>query len=220
MKRASIFISLLLFSFLGKTQNQEINGTILAFNKYPLKNVIVNAKKNKTEAITDELGMFKIFVKKNDVLTIKAVDFEDYIYRVKARDNSLEVNLIYKVKKKYKKSPLVNAHIGEIELKYGLSHLADENNPYSHYTDIYTAINDAIPSAIVIIENGQRKFQLRGTKSLTRSNAALIVVNGVKTDDISYINTNQILSIKQLSLSSSAIYGTGSANGVISITTK
>ena len=218
MKKASIFLSLLLISYLGKTQNQEITGTIVAFNKYPLKNVIVKAKKAKTEAITDELGMFKINVKKNDVLTIKAVDFEDYVHRVKSADNSLTINLIYKVKKKYKKGSLVNAHIGEIELKYGLRHLADQNNRFSHYMDVYSAIQDAVPSAIVIFENGMKKFQLRGVKSLEGSNAALIVVNGIITDDISYINPDQILSIKQLSLSSAALYGYRAGNGVISIT--
>lgn len=220
MKKSIIFLSLLLVSYFGKTQNQEITGTIVAFNKYPLKDVIVKAKKTKAEAKTDDFGMFKINIKKNDVLTIKAADFENNVRGVKASDNSLTINLIYKEIKKYKKSPLPNAHIGEIELKYGLTHLSDHNNRFSHYMDVYSAIKDAVPAAIVIFENGVKKFQLRGAKSITGSNAALLVVNGVITDDISYIIPNQILSIKQLSLSSSAIYGTGSANGVISITIK
>ena len=69
-------------------------------------------------------------------------------------------------------------------------------------------------------ENGVQKVQLRGVKSTTGSNAALIVVNGFLRDDISYIIPSDIVSIKQLPPSAAAVYGTGSGNGVIAIKTK
>lgn len=218
MKEAGILLFLFLLSFIGRAQNQVIDGNIFAFNKYPLKNVVVKAKKSKEEVITDVLGMFSITVKKNDIIKITAVGFEDYSLKVKGKDNSLKVNLIYIVNHKYSKGYLFNDHIGETELKYGLNHLSSENNPYSHFIDIYAAIKDALPNATMIRENGYRRFQFRGSKSLTRSNAALFVVNGVKTDDISYIRPEQIKSIVQLSLTSTALYGPGAQNGVISIT--
>ncbi len=65
-------------------------------------------------------------------------------------------------------------------------------------------------------------IQIRGQNSITASNNALIVVDGVIFgDDISKINPNDIESYDVLKdASSAAIYGARGANGVVIITTK
>lgn len=66
-------------------------------------------------------------------------------------------------------------------------------------------------------------IQIRGTASITASNEPLIVLDGVPFSGgkLSDINTNDIESMDVLKdASSTAIYGSRGANGVIMITTK
>ncbi|MCO6461354.1 MAG: TonB-dependent receptor [Saprospiraceae bacterium] len=63
--------------------------------------------------------------------------------------------------------------------------------------------------------------RVRGISSAIAGTATLYVVDGVLTDNISNINTNDIVSMDILKdASSTAIYGARGANGVIIITTK
>jgi TonB-linked SusC/RagA family outer membrane protein len=68
---------------------------------------------------------------------------------------------------------------------------------------------------------GGLNFTLRGTRSLNASNAPLILVDGISYGSTLDINPSDIESIEVLKdASSTAIYGTRGANGVILITTK
>ena len=220
MKRIIIFLSLVLISFLGKSQNQEISGIIYAFNKFPLKNVKVIAKKAKNEVTTDDRGTFKIEVKKNDILIIEAKSFESYRHRVNEKDRSLKINLIFEDKKKNRDIALNAGYIAENDLEYGLENLAAENNVFSNFIDVFDAIKYALPATTIIIENGQKKVQIRGPKTMTGSNAALTIIDGVIAEDISFIIPSNIVSIEQLSSASTSLYGARGGNGVIIITTK
>lgn len=220
MKNWIIFLSLLLISTIAYAQQHEISGTVLVFNKFPLKNLKIIAKKAKTETITNSEGEFRLNVKKNDVLLIEAKAFERYMKRINDTDDSLSINLIYIDKKKNIDLAVDNGFIDREHLEYGLNNLAAENNIFSSFTNVFDAIEYAIPSATIITENGLNKVRIRGVKSTVGSNAALMVVNGYLSEDINYIIPSTIVSIKQLSPSAATIYGTGSGNGVIAITTK
>lgn len=218
--RISFFLILFAFSFTAKAQTSEIVGTINSFNRFPLKNVSITAKKSKQTTVTDDNGRFKISVNKNDQLIIEAEAFKKFIYRTKENENSIKVNLIFEDKKKNKEIAINGGFISREHLEDGLKNFAYENNVYSSFTNIFDAIIYAIPQAKLISENGLQKVQMRGAKSTTASNAALMVVNGFLTEDVSYIIPSNLVSIKLLPPSAAAIYGTGSINGVIEIKTK
>lgn len=57
----SIFFVLSSFS---NAQTKTIQGKVVAFKTYPVKNVKISSKKLKTDAITDEQGNFTIKSKK------------------------------------------------------------------------------------------------------------------------------------------------------------
>lgn len=64
-------------------------------------------------------------------------------------------------------------------------------------------------------------INIRGTRSITAGNGPLIIVDGVQYSSIQDINPNDIASMDILKdASSTAIYGSRGANGVILITTK
>ena len=80
-------------------------------------------------------------------------------------------------------------------------------------------------AGVQIISSGQPGsspvIRVRGTGTALAGTAALFVVDGVLTDDISNINTADITNIDVLKdASATAIYGARGANGVIIITTK
>jgi TonB-linked SusC/RagA family outer membrane protein len=80
-------------------------------------------------------------------------------------------------------------------------------------------------AGVQIISSGQPGtspvIRVRGTGTALAGTAALFVVDGVLTDDISNINTADIVSMDVLKdASATAIYGSRGANGVVIITTK
>lgn len=80
-------------------------------------------------------------------------------------------------------------------------------------------------AGVQIISSGQPGsspvVRIRGTGTALAGTAALFVVDGVLTDDISNINTADIVNVDVLKdASATAIYGSRGANGVIIITTK
>lgn len=86
------------------------------------------------------------------------------------------------------------------------------------------AIQGKIPG-VQIISNGKPgsspTVRIRGIGSALAGVATLFVVDGILTDDISNVNTNDIVQLNVLKdASATAIYGARGANGVIIITTK
>src|SRR5260221_3550177 len=80
-------------------------------------------------------------------------------------------------------------------------------------------------AGIQIISSGQPgsspQIRVRGVSTALAGTTALYVVDGVLTDDISNINTADIVDMNVLKdASAAAIYGSRGANGVIIITTK
>ncbi len=80
-------------------------------------------------------------------------------------------------------------------------------------------------AGVQIISSGQPGsapvIRVRGTGTALAGTAALFVVDGVLTDDITNINTADIVNVDVLKdASATAIYGARGANGVVIITTK
>ena len=211
---------MLALPFIAQGQEREINGYVVAFNQYPLKNVKIIAKKSKQEVLTDENGRFGINVKKNDVLNIVAKSFEGYRYKVKDDDKEIRVNLIFNNPQENKELVIAEGYINREDLEYGITHLMDENNIYSNFIDVFDAIRYKIPAAQIINVGGQRQVQIRGQKSTAGFTPVLFLVNGIPNEDISYIIPSEIISIKQLTSGQGAIYGARAGGGVIAITTK
>jgi len=214
-----IFIFLIL-PLLGFSQTRKISGTVLSFNKYPLKNITVNAKKAKAEVLTDEEGKFEIDVKKNDVIRINEPVFVEYSQKIKEEDQELKINLIFENNERNINRAEEAGYMTREDLEYGLEHLYMENNIFNNFVDVFDAIEYVLPEVTIINENGRRGVLIRGYKSMEGSNTALTVVNGVIVDDISYINPVNIISISRLSPAATALYGARGGNGVISIETR
>lgn len=87
----------------------------------------------------------------------------------------------------------------------------------SGYTDIYEYIKGRFAGVDVV----GTSIRIRGERSLLGSNEPLILVDGMETSDISDLSPEMVEKIDVLKdASSTAIYGSRGANGVILITTR
>ncbi len=93
--------------------------------------------------------------------------------------------------------------------------------------DVAKALQGAVPGLTILSNSGDLSstpsMSIRGLGTLSnkQNSSPLIIVDGVPTDDLTMINGNDIASISVLKdASSSAIYGSRAAFGVILITTK
>lgn len=215
-----IFFSFLILPILCSGQTRKLSGTVLSFNKYPVKGVTVKAKKAKTIAITNEAGQFELEVKTKDVLRIKESVFVEYNQKITEEMQSLKINLLFDNKGKNIEIAADAGYLSREDLEYAVENLYLENNIYAKFTDVFDAIKYSLPETSIIVEGGQRAIQFRGAKSIYGSNAALLLVDGVIVEDVSFINPPQIVSISKLSTSQASLYGARAANGVILIETR
>lgn len=90
------------------------------------------------------------------------------------------------------------------------------------YSDIFDYLRGRVPGVVVgpSSAGSMPSVQVRGVNSINSSTEPLYLVDGVVSDNISYINPNDVGSIDVLKDGSAAIYGVRGANGVIMITTK
>jgi len=111
------------------------------------------------------------------------------------------------------------------DLTTAVSSVKMEDSEKKSMANLTQAIQGKV-SGVTIIQasgkpNGNFSMQIRGATSISSSNNPLYVVDGMPTDDISFINSSDIESMQILKdASSCAIYGARAANGVVLISTK
>lgn len=218
-KLATIFI-LLQVSLIGFSQTRLIEGNVIAFNKYPLKNIEISAKKSKAKTTTDANGHFSIEVKEKDIVKIKNSLFQSFEAKISEDLESLNINLIYNESDRNNSKAIDNGYFTNEDLNFALENLFKENNVFSLYIDVYEAIKYAIPEASMVeTAGGGKAFILRGKNSLTGNNYAIYLVNQVLTGNVRYIVPSEIRKIFKLPNAQSAMYGSSAGNGVICIET-
>lgn len=99
---------------------------------------------------------------------------------------------------------------------YAISKLDVKENELAPYSNIFDYLKGRV-AGVQVIGN---KIIIRGVGTINGSTDPLILVDGVKTDDISYLNPIDVADVTVLKDASSSIYGVQGANGVILITTK
>ena len=96
MKTIALVAACILFSLSSIAQTRVVKGKITTFNKYPVQNVEIAAKKAKSTVLTDSLGQFEIVCNEKDVIQIKAKVFQALNKKVKADDEYISANLIFR----------------------------------------------------------------------------------------------------------------------------
>jgi len=220
-----MFLGLMLvLTTLAFGQERVITGTVTSGEDgSPLPGAAVVLKGTMTGTTTDMDGKFSLSVPENSVLVISFVGYLQEEITVAAQTDIAvtlppdisrleEIVVIgYGVQKK----SLVTGSIAKVDEK-------DLENSVS--TRFEQALQGKVSGMVVAQNSGAPgsglTIKIRGNSS-DRNNSPLIIVDGVRTSGMEYLNPSDIASIEVLKdAASSAIYGADGGNGVLLITTK
>lgn len=208
------------FIFSAQAQDIQVSGKVTASGE-PLPGATVRIKGTNTGTVTDADGKFTIRAKNGDILQLSMLGYSPK--EVTVTSNHLSVSL----------EPNAQNLNEIIVVGYGTQtkknitgaavHVSGEALNQNHAISTLENLQGKAPGVQVTTVSGQPgdalKIRIRGISTNGNSNP-LYVVDGVPTDNISYLNSSDIQSIDILKdAASTAIYGTRAANGVVLITT-
>ena len=221
MRSIALVAICILLSVSLNAQTRVVKGKLTTFNRYPVKNVIVESKKAGSTVMTDSLGEFSLVCLDKDVIKVKNDVFEAVSQKVGEDDNYVSANLIFRDSKKNRETATGMGYISHDQLTFALTNLSAENNDFCSYTDVFSLIQGKFSSVkIQPSQNGGKGIFVRGQKSITGDNEAIYVVDGGRVTDVSYVNPCDMASIDILKDGGAALYGSQAANGVVVIETK
>ena len=219
MKYFLILVSTIFISISAQAQTRVVNGKITAYNSFPVMNVEVTSKKAKATTVSDALGNFAIVCNEKDMIMIKPKAFRPVTKKVSGVEDTLKINLVFIDTKKNRELALSSGYLTETNLNYAVSNLAEENNDFCKYTDIYALLRSEC-TGITISNSGVITVRGGKTSFTSGANGALIVVDGQPTGVIDGIMPCIVKSVNVLKDSDAAIYGSRGGAGVVVITTK
>jgi TonB-dependent SusC/RagA subfamily outer membrane receptor len=221
MKTIALVAACVLISVSSIAQTRVVKGKITTFNEYPVQNVEVASKKAKSTVMTDSLGQFEIVCNEKDVIQIKAKVFQVLNKKVDADDDYVSANLIFRDTPQNRDLATGYGYITHEQLTYALAHMADENNDFCNYSDVFSLVKGKFPGVTVKTNSfGTEGIFVRGDKSIYGDNEAIYVVDGIRVGDVSFVNPCDMATIDVLKDGGAALYGSQAANGVVVIETK
>ena len=207
-------------------QEKTISGTVVDETNMPLPGATVVIKGTTTGTSTDFDGKYSITANTGDVLTFSYVGYaeqnasigaESTIDIALALDNSLETVVVTALG--FKRKPK--------ELAYATQEVKSNEINQAKATSAATALIGKVSGLqINTVDNGvnpNTRVVLRGSRSISGNNQALIVIDGFPSTQgaLSQIDPNNIESSTILKgANAAALYGSDGANGAIMITTK
>ncbi len=203
-----------------------INGTVLDENNEPVIGASVVQKGVSGNATaTDFDGNFAIRVKPGTVLRISFVGYKPVEMQAKQgmqvylQPTTEMLNELVAVGYGTQKKANLTGAVATVDVARVM-----DSRPVN---DVTRALQGAVPGLTITNASGglnqDAQIRVRGTGTLTngQNSDPLIVVDGVPVDDLNFVNPDDIADISVLKdASSSAIYGSRAAFGVILITTK
>lgn len=207
----------------ASTNDITVKGTVLDEFGDPLIGVSVMIKGKNAGALTDIDGNFSLKVPKGTTLDFSYVGYksksvvvnssEDITIELEPNANVLDETVVigYGTQKRR-------------DLTGAISTVKNEDITLSPTSNAMDALQGKVAGLDITRASGQAgatpSVQLRGTRSFTASGSPTYIIDGMP-GDINTINPNDIESIEVLKdASSTAIYGSSGANGIIIVTTK
>jgi TonB-linked SusC/RagA family outer membrane protein len=208
-------------------QTKQISGKVLdGETKEPLIGVSLKVKDLPISTQTNLDGEFSFNVSTNDPITliINYVGYKNQQINVGSQ-TQLTISLEQDISALNEVVVIGYGTVSRKDLAGSVSSIRGSEIEKTPVTSIAEALTGRLPGVQVTTLDGAPGadiiIRVRGGGSITQDNSPLYIVDGFFVDDISNIATTDIESIHVLKdASSSAIYGSRGANGVLIITTK
>jgi TonB-dependent starch-binding outer membrane protein SusC len=222
MKKNGLILLSLLFFTVTLIAQETINGKVQDQKGTPLEGATIKSKTG--VSTTSSSGTFSVKAKKGELLEVSYVGM---ISTTVAAEDGILISLEAKLKPGTE--VIVTGYSTQIKRKSVGSNTiikAEEikNVPIGSFDQ---ALQGKAPGILVQAQSGQpgaaARINIRGTSSVIGSNDPLYIVDGVQitANDFATLNPNDFESFNILKdASSTAIYGSRGANGVIVITTR
>lgn len=245
MRKLALLMLVLVHCALAMAQSRTYTGKVLDANGRPVPFATVKVKGQTTGTSANADGIFTIDAKPGDVLIISAVDYEEYSLSV---GNSTSLPVTLKSNTKTIDEVVVTAQgirRRPKELGYSVGRLTNDDIMVGRSPQLAQSLAGKVSGMAIFNVNNSVdpafKINLRGYRSLTGNNDALIVIDGTpyppasttqspgsfsgtdaaSPNPLSMLNPNDIESISVLKGGvAGALYGSDGVNGALVITTK
>ena len=228
-KKAGFFVVLLSCFFIGNTFSQDtrtITGTITAADDgMPLPGVNVVVEGTNYATVTDFDGNFEVQVPGNDNnLVISYVGFLTKNVAV-GTQNTFTISLETDVQSLSEVVVVGYGTVKKSDLTGAVGTIDSESLTERNITNPVESLQGLVPGVQVSNSTGRIgdgfNITIRGQNSIGGGGDPLFVVDGVPTDNIDFLNPQDIERMDILKdASSTAIYGSRGSNGVVIVTTR
>ncbi|HTR28324.1 MAG TPA: TonB-dependent receptor [Puia sp.] len=203
--------------------NIQVSGMVTGETGQPLSGVSISVNGTNRGAATDSSGHFLILAPRNGSLLISYVGYVTQTIRI----NNLQEHNIQLKPAGSQLNQVVVVGYGtqrKIDVTGSVDHIKGEELTKQPVLTATQALQGKA-AGVQIVSSGQPgsmpQVIIRGAGSILGGVNPLYIVDGIWTDDITNINSADIVSVDVLKdASSSSIYGVRGANGVILITTR
>ena len=223
----AVLLAMTLTVFTATAQNIKVKGTVADASGEPIIGATVIVEGTKTGTSTGADGGFSISVPPDATLTFAILGYKTHSEKVAGRTNlivTLESDTEYleeTIVIGYGSGQKIGNIVGSVTT------VSSKDIASSPSSNIGDALQGKVAGLQIFNTSGEPQssvsIRLRGVSSLNLSNAPLYILDGVpvSSDVFSSMNPQDIENISILKdASSTAIYGSRAANGVIVVTTK
>ena len=202
---------------------QRVTGVVLDENGEPMIGVSVLEEGTKVGVATDFDGQFTLNVRPGATLHFSYIGYKPQSVKVDGR-SSIEVTMELDSNVLDEVVAIGYGTIKKRDLTGAVASVKNEDITLSPTSNAMDALQGKVAGLDITRASGQAgatpSVQLRGNRSFTASGTPTYIIDGMP-GDINTINPNDIESIEVLKdASSTAIYGSSGANGIIIVTTK
>jgi TonB-linked SusC/RagA family outer membrane protein len=204
-------------------QDIPVTGKVTGEDGEPLTGVSITLKGGTGGTSTDNNGNFKLTVPENGILLISYIGYQTQELPVDSQ-SVINIKMIQSAKPLDQIVVVGYGTQRRIDVTGSVAHIKGDELVKQPVLTATQAIQGKV-AGVQVISSGQPgsspQVIIRGTGSILAGANPLMIVDGIWTDDITNINTADIVSVDVLKdASACSIYGVRGANGVILITTR
>ncbi|MFZ5940617.1 MAG: SusC/RagA family TonB-linked outer membrane protein [Bacteroidota bacterium] len=226
MKKLLFFVlAFLSFLPLLAQETWSVSGKIIGGDdKLPLIGANVVVKENSRGTITGINGEFRISVPPNSTLVISMIGYKSVERKITGNNTVIDLVLETDAYALEEIVAVGYATMKKSDLTGAVSSVKAEDLQKTPASSLDQALQGKVAGVTVNASSGQpgqaAVVRIRGIGTVNNS-SPIYVIDGIITEDISFLSPNDIESMEILKdASSTAIYGSRGANGVILVTTK
>jgi len=225
MKKLILLLAIVCIAFFSVYAQREVTGRVTDASGAPLAGVSVNIKGTSKGTATGPDGSFKLSAAPNNVIVFTIIGFADK--EVTADNTSLTV--VMEQSQRSLTEVVINGYApqNKRQVAGSIAKLSGDEVKLTPIGSFDKALQGRVPGLLSQSQSGQpgaaAVVTIRGKGSINGSNTPLYIIDGIQVNaaDFATINPGDIESYNILKdATSTSIYGSRGANGVIVITTK